>query len=627
MERNFYKLFTLKSVFVLLFIFTGTHAFSRNLSWSNGGGDQLWSNPDNWDGGIVPGKGDYVEINDAGTVYLDVTDTIYELSLIGDCTLEFQNSNGLCISNLLTFMSNFMGTKPVLNLRTGILKIKKGVGDGTMNCGTGNLIVDENFEEYFQINGDTGTITTNGASSLYNLYTCNNLVINSTTCQLANNININGNLSGTGTLNTNGQTVYLKGNMSIRNLDAGSSTFVLMGERPQHIGNNDYTFYYLQNSNDSGTILTGDIRIDGVLDYGPWWYGYSDPSWFFLNGYDLTLGELAYITNSDQGAGYIVTDGGAVHVKAYANSNLTFYIGPSINAYTPVTISSDSSTYFSLAVDNLTAVTSHAVDAVWNITPASDVTNFTANLNWNGSLELPSFDRYNMYVYSRNNPGAHWSPLSPLTSASGADPFYFDLDPMSLSGSTTYQFSVGDDYSPLPVELVSFTVEGLDNENILHWNTASEINNDRFVIERSTDARNWNEIGNIPGHGTTNSPQIYSYNDLSANSLSSSTVYYRLKQVDYNGAFEYSDIRKIQTIKRNNDIKMYPNPATDILNLSFGNNDSKTISIYSMNGECIYTVSCSGLRKQIDINALRTGMYLLKICSSNEVSTQVFGKE
>lgn len=93
----------------------------------------------------------------------------------------------------------------------------------------------------------------------------------------------------------------------------------------------------------------------------------------------------------------------------------------------------------------------------------------------------------------------------------------------------------------VPIELVKFEGYNKDNYNQLEWITATETDNDYFDIERSLDGFNWLKIGRIIGFGTTNTSHNYSFIDYSNDSIS----YYRLKQVDYNGQYKYSNIISI----------------------------------------------------------------------------------
>ncbi|MBW7466343.1 hypothetical protein ABID22_000788 [Pontibacter aydingkolensis] len=96
------------------------------------------------------------------------------------------------------------------------------------------------------------------------------------------------------------------------------------------------------------------------------------------------------------------------------------------------------------------------------------------------------------------------------------------------------------DVEPLPVELLRFSANSLNNGNVLlTWETASEVNNAYFIIERSTDGQSYAAIGKVDGKGNSNNLQKYMHKDVI---LSSGIYYYRLKQVDLDGSFIYSKI-------------------------------------------------------------------------------------
>jgi len=133
---------------------------------------------------------------------------------------------------------------------------------------------------------------------------------------------------------------------------------------------------------------------------------------------------------------------------------------------------------------------------------------------------------------------------------------------------------------PVPVELVSFAAEVDDKVVNLFWTTSTETNNAGFEIERTSPlpspyqgeggeaGRGWETIGFVPGHGTTTEPQFYSFND---ESLPSGKHQYRLKQIDYDGSFEYSKIVEV-TIESPNEFSLsqnYPNPFNPSTKIKF----------------------------------------------------------
>jgi hypothetical protein len=120
---------------------------------------------------------------------------------------------------------------------------------------------------------------------------------------------------------------------------------------------------------------------------------------------------------------------------------------------------------------------------------------------------------------------------------------------------------------PLPIDLVSFTGECLPNQIRLNWETASEINNDYFSIERSNDGINWSEIGKIYADGNSSSSRKYFLDDFKRyNEIS----YYRLKQHDFSGISRgYSPISVKNCFDRNEVLSIYPNPAKNVININF----------------------------------------------------------
>lgn len=94
--------------------------------------------------------------------------------------------------------------------------------------------------------------------------------------------------------------------------------------------------------------------------------------------------------------------------------------------------------------------------------------------------------------------------------------------------------------SPLPIELVEFNGVNYYDHNLLTWVSATEINNHFYTLERSVDAFNWSEITYVDGAGTSSTPILYSYKDYTY--IKEVTNYYRLKQTDFNGNFEYFKI-------------------------------------------------------------------------------------
>lgn len=169
-------------------------------------------------------------------------------------------------------------------------------------------------------------------------------------------------------------------------------------------------------------------------------------------------------------------------------------------------------------------------------------------------------------------------------------------------------------YSPLPIELISFSSQLNIEKSIvdLNWTTASETNNDYFTIERSQNGFSWEVIEHIKGAGNSTSVLTYSTTDRSP---FSGISYYRLKQTDYDGKYDYSPIISVD-FKEFNDLKVYPNPIRqgdyiyfEHLNLT---TPDAALLIYNSNGVLIKSYPISEFESSLKIkNDLKPGLYFI----------------
>lgn len=167
---------------------------------------------------------------------------------------------------------------------------------------------------------------------------------------------------------------------------------------------------------------------------------------------------------------------------------------------------------------------------------------------------------------------------------------------------------------PLAVKLDSFQVKNTRQINLLTWNTKSEINNDRFEIEKSSDGFDFEKIGFIKGK---NHASNYSFKDENPKKIN----YYRLKQIDFDGRFEYSEVISI----KNEDYfeeKIYPNPFVDYINIKTKKTEISIIDIF---GKIIFyrKIENDEINSiQIDLSNLNSGIYFLRLGEETQKITK-----
>jgi len=179
---------------------------------------------------------------------------------------------------------------------------------------------------------------------------------------------------------------------------------------------------------------------------------------------------------------------------------------------------------------------------------------------------------------------------------------------------------------PLPVELIRFTVKKDGSNAQLEWATATEMNNNYFDVEHSVNGENFSKIGRVYSkNGNSTSVQNY---DFMHRSTVKGINYYRLKQVDYDGAFEYTDIRSI-VFGNANGLTIYPNPTSSILNVKIpaGMDENSVIEIVNAAGQVVRSLSNANLTSnvlELNVNDLALGYYFIQIRTSADLFREQF---
>jgi hypothetical protein len=158
--------------------------------------------------------------------------------------------------------------------------------------------------------------------------------------------------------------------------------------------------------------------------------------------------------------------------------------------------------------------------------------------------------------------------------------------------TTSGQIGIGGDASnPLPVTLLSFEGRSLGSDVVLNWITTSEFNNSGFVVERSIDGRNFERVTFVAGQINSRTRVAYqSIDEMAFRTAASNVLYYRLRQVDVDGSFTYSNVVRVSQNDRNGaEINVQPNPFTGITNVVIASPEANdyTIRITDVQGKLI----------------------------------------
>ena len=269
----------------------------------------------------------------------------------------------------------------------------------------------------------------------------------------------------------------------------------------------------------------------------------------------------------------------------------------------------------------------------------------TTNTGLNATLifsyddsELNSITESTLGLYSSDDEGSTWSSMGGTLNTT--------TNQIELAGIDAFDiWTAGGSGAPLPVELVSFIAFTQLNIVELNWQTATEVNNYGFEIERTSTplnprteggAEEWETLGFVDGHGNSNLTNDYSYTDIStplSNQLS-----YRLKQIDTDGSFEYSKIVEVE-IDIPIEYKLsqnYPNPFNPSTTIKYSipvvetlraTSLHVTLKVYDILGKEVATLvnesrSAGNYKVEFDASKLTSGTYFYRLVSDNFSQTK-----
>ncbi|UII34277.1 T9SS type A sorting domain-containing protein [Fulvivirga ulvae] len=520
---------------------------------------------------------------------------------------------------------------------------------GTVTNGlTGTMTIGDEID----FNANNATFTNNGTIFLTNNFTLTagntgNLFGNTGRIDIGGDIDLNnGNLTidNSGIINQYGNFVNIDTGSDFNNLggstwawyyvgayDTDVNTIFSAGGLFEYEGFGDQlvipVLYNNLTIDGSGSkALQANTNVSGVL--------YMNAGYISLGNFNLSLGNSASISGSSSSS-YILTDGNGALVQNNIGAggkagSISFPVGLNTTSYTPVSITNaGTADNFSVRICSGiyeeggcatgTAATAQVVDRTWFISESvAGGSNATLTFQWNSGNELSGFNRTDVNILHHN--GSIWEAIG-NTSASGADPYN-----VSVSGVNSFSpFGIEGGDGPLPVELTYFDARLANDKVKLAWETATELNNDFFTLEKSSDLNNFYEIEIIPGKGTTNVKSEYLTFD---HSPLAGVSYYRLKQTDYDGTTSYSRLVKVDYEgKSERSLKIFPVPSDGrsitLSMMDLSGVESVPLHITDIQGRTVYQNILNTESPEIKLDfqrKLSRGVYLIKINMPEPVS-------
>ncbi|GAA5042085.1 hypothetical protein GCM10011506_44780 [Marivirga lumbricoides] len=531
-------------------------------------------------------------------------------------TVNINNANGVNLNGNMNVQGTLTLTAGNLNIGANTLSIRNPIAGNATNLSTNN----------------TSSITIEGSSGGIILPSQVNQ-LNNLTLSNGNGLTMNGNLTLRGNLNMTTGSLRMNGRNLTLNGNINSTGGTLSGDINSNLtiggnGNNNtlvisptnnYFNNFEFNRNNQVITITNDLKIAGSL--------------LLSNGVVKTDNGIISVENTDPNSIPSFSETAYVNGKLRrcvdAGQDYNFPVGSANhleNAWLKFESISESTCIDAEFIPGMTGrspnnlrVGNNDVDDIlsygfWRIKPTN--TNAIINYNisitsighTNGSIE------FHHVLLKRDDESQDWSILGDHMTRNEGGSY---TNPITVSRSKLLGFSdfavgVSSD-GPLPISLTYFEGSITEEGAELEWRTASEVNNDYFEVQKSTDGKEFTLLGIVQGNGTTDIATEYMFLD---NSENKGVTYYRLKQVDYNDQSTLSQVVVLNFKEKQGRITFYPNPVKDIVNIILDDSNIlyTKVTIFDMAGKIVKesTHQNEGGRININLNTLPEGAYQIK---------------
>ena len=277
--------------------------------------------------------------------------------------------------------------------------------------------------------------------------------------------------------------------------------------------------------------------------------------------------------------------------------------------------------------DGVTTVGSNtSIQCYWDVSVGTEPSGRDISFSWLSGLD-------NGLVFSASDLANLWrKPSATWIGMGTTDVSVPAMNPMRVASTNTDNFTnrwtISKHTSPLPIELLDFSASCKNKIITLNWSTASETNNDYFNLERSVDAHEWLNVAKINGMGNSNTLKNYSYTDstkqhpiaFGTTNNEQQTMYYRLKQTDFDGVYTYSDVIYAGCFNPSIEyIQVFPNPAYDYLSFNISSIEVNTINVTIINvmGQSVFSDKFDVIKGAntftIDVSKLSPTTYYFKV--------------
>jgi len=301
---------------------------------------------------------------------------------------------------------------------------------------------------------------------------------------------------------------------------------------------------------------------------------------------------------SDPGNANAYVDGPMIKQGSTAGSSFIFPLGNK-GIYAPLEIteitSSDDQFMAMYAKDpppieegNNTSLNHMSTLEYWNLNRLAGSTPVHVTLHWQDTTVSGIEDPSTLVVAYARTPTSQWESMgNGGTSVNGSSGSLASADPPPIEESKFTFGSAVAGGNALPVELMRFDATEEGEEVLIEWETALELNTSYFMVEKSRDGQNFELVSRDDASGLSTRSHQY-YEVLDENPYTGMS-YYRLKMVDLDGSYSYSDLKAVE-IKITAEVMLFPNPVFDILYVKYGeeSNEKVLIEVYNQQGQLLY---------------------------------------